>query len=166
MAMGIKRILLTLSPEEYLREYGSDILEDPRFLELKKYVQHRRSNAYDHSVNVALMALRIAKEQAIKVNPSSLVRGCLLHDYWGYDCHAKGHPRFHLIRHGNFAAKHSMADFGINPIEEDMIANHMWPLHPLRFPVCIEGWILINADKRVSWHERFDKAKATASQSQ
>ena len=155
--MAFQRTLLRGTPEEYLKKYGSDILEDPRFLVLKTHTQHHNTTAYDHAVTVTLKALDIAIEQGLKVDAASLVRGSLLHDYWGYDCHAKGHPKFHLIRHDLRAAKKAMEDFGVNPIEADMIANHMWPLHPHRFPTCIEGWILVIADKKVSVRERFNK---------
>ncbi|MCR5349167.1 MAG: HD family phosphohydrolase [Bacilli bacterium] len=161
MSMQLNRRIITESPQDLLIQYGSEITQDPRFLALKDRVHHYNSNLYDHCVAVTLCALEVAKDLQIKVDPGSLVRGCLLHDYFLYDCHAKGHPWFHMTRHGMMAAQNAMRDFGINPVEADMIANHMWPLHPFRFPLCIEGWILTLADKKVSVKERFTKKKKT-----
>lgn len=158
--MQIKRRIITESPEALLQQYGSAILNDPRFLALKDHVQHLNSNTYDHCVAVTMRAIEIARDLKIKVNPSSLVRGSLLHDYFLYDCHGPERPFFHLTTHGAKAAKNAMRDFGINPIEADMIANHMWPIDPIHFPLCVEGWILTLADKRVSIKERFQKKSA------
>ncbi len=151
-----ERRIITEPPEKLLLEFGSEILSSPRFLKLKNVTQHMRSNTYDHSVKVTLKALHLAKKMKVHVHPSALVRGCLLHDYFLYDPHGADKKRFHLRFHGIRAAKNAMRDFGINTVETDMIMNHMWPLHPFRFPICVEGWLLILADKQVSCTERFD----------
>ena len=144
---------------DVMHRHGDDIIEAPAFQAMKDYVQHTNSNAFAHSIAVTLEALRYAKENEIPVDERALVRGCLLHDYWLYDCHKKGHPSFHLSLHGLRAAKNAKRDFGIGPLEADMISNHMWPIHPFRFPLCMEGWILIIADKKVSIRERFSSKK-------
>ena len=100
----------------------------------------------------------------IRVHAPALVRGCLLHDYYCYDHHGPDRPKWHWARHDLTAAENAKKDFGIDATEADMIANHMWPIHPLRFPVCVEGWILILADKKVAAKERFKKKKPSAEQ--
>ena len=159
MPVKIQRALITESPEALLAQYGDDIMHSAKFLQMKQYRQHRNSTAYDHSVQVAITAIQMAKKRKLQVDAKSLVRGCLLHDYWCYDCHAKGHPGWHLFLHGIRAAKNAEQDFGINFLEADMITNHMWPLHPFRFPISVEAWLLCLADKKVSILERFPKKK-------
>ncbi|MBE6127439.1 MAG: phosphohydrolase [Erysipelotrichaceae bacterium] len=157
--MTIARDYITDDPIAVLLRYGSDILRNPKYLKLKEYKQHQRSTTYDHCVAVTLSALKTAKKRHFKVNASILVRGCLLHDYFLYDCHEKGHPKHHWFLHGIHAAMNAMHDFGINEVEADMIANHMWPLHPLRFPIHPEGWLLVYSDKKEAFKDAFGKKR-------
>ncbi len=150
----MERTLITEPAETLLLRYGEDILSSPSFLKLKDYRHHENSNTYDHCVAVTLEAINFARKMHIKVIPSVLVRGCLLHDYYLYDHHGETRPRWHWTRHGVIAANNAIRDFHISAQEADMIANHMWPLHPLRFPFCVEGWILVLADKKVAIRDR------------
>ena len=159
--MSIERSIITEDPLELLLRYGRDILKHPKFLHLRDYKQHQRSTTYDHCIAVTLAALTTAKRRRFKVNAKILVRGCLLHDYFLYDCHQKGHPKWHWFFHGVHAAMNALHDFNINEVEADMIANHMWPLHPLRFPVHPEGWLLVYADKKVAIKDAFGVKRRT-----
>ena len=160
----MKRTYITEPPETVLLRYGQDILSSASFLKLKNYRHHEKSNTYDHSVAVTLEALSFARNMRIKVSPSTLVRGCLLHDYYLYDQHSEDRPKWHWSRHGIYAAQNAMRDFHVSATEADMIAHHMWPLHPFRFPLCVEGWILILADKKVAVKDRLQADSAALNQ--
>ena len=137
-----------------MREHGYEIILDERFLILKSFVQHRTSNTYDHCLNVTRIALNMAKKLHIKVDIRSLVRGCLLHDYYGY-AWRDTKPRWHGHRHPRLAAKNAQRDFGINALEENMILGHMWPINFFRFFKSREAFILTLADKMATLEEVF-----------
>lgn len=159
--MIISRELITEKPEEVLLRYGKDILESSSFQSMKFYNHHKRSTTYAHCVAVTLKAIRFAKEHHIRVDIKALVRGSLLHDYYRYNHRTGERMKWHLLRHGYVAMINATRDFNIGPIEQDMIANHMWPLHPFRFPKTIEGWILIWADKVTAVKDRYTLAVKT-----
>ncbi|MBQ4183166.1 MAG: HD domain-containing protein [Bacilli bacterium] len=139
---------------EAIREYGYEIILDERFLILKSFVQHRTSNTYDHCLNVTRIALSMAKEFRVKVDIASLVRGCLLHDYYGY-AWRDTKPRWHGHRHPRLAAENAKRDFGINALEENMILGHMWPINFFVFSKSREAFILTLADKMATLEEVF-----------
>lgn len=158
MRMRVHRIDVIAEPEFLLRRHGSDLLGDERLLALVNNHHHRSSNTYAHCVSVALVALTLARKHRIRVDIRSLVRACLLHDYYGYDNDHK--PKRHLRTHPFAAFKNADRDFGINGVEHDIIVNHMWPIHPFLFPLTREGWLCCLADKIVAireWHNRHKK---------
>ena len=155
--MKSKRVVITEEPEVLLHRYGDDILQSSSFQSMKAYNHHRNSNTYAHCVSVALRALEIAKKKKKKVDPEALVRGCLLHDYYLYNHRTEERIPWHLIRHPKVAAANAKRDFNVDETVERMIRTHMWPLTLFHFPTCRESWILMEADKSVSVHERYPK---------
>ena len=89
--------------EEYrniLAKHGGDILGSEQFLKLKSFIQHGNVTVYEHSIHVALCAIKLNKKLGIKGREREIVRGALLHDYFLYDWHdgeAPGniHPKLH-----------------------------------------------------------------------
>ncbi len=123
--------------DEYVRKMGKEIMESEEFLREKNYLQHGRTTTYEHSIRVALLAMKIARIFRLNVDYESLIRGCLLHDYFLYDWHqADPSHRLHGFRHGRTAAENAMRDFGLNQIEYNMIMAHMFPL-----------WLAVPRDK-------------------
>jgi len=140
-----------------VEKYGKDILNDNKVLSQKKYMQHRKVSVYDHTINVALLSLKIAKGLKIKVDNKSLVRGCLLHDYFLYDWHVndKSH-RLHGFTHAKRALINASNDFELNKIEKNMIYTHMFPLN-FRIPRYKESVLLCISDKICAITEFFVK---------
>ena len=149
---------------DLIHRHGDDILSDPRFQELAHNHHHVHTTTFAHCLNVTLIALRMAKGLRMKVDVRSLVRGCLLHDYYGYDNDHK--PKRHLRRHGAIAAKRASEDFGTDGVMEDAIRNHMWPIHPFLPPLTREGWLCATADKIASMREYFDHTLKVALEKQ
>ena len=147
--------------KELVKKFGSDVLESPDFLREKEFWQHGRTTTYDHSVGVAQTAVWVAKTLNLRVDYDSLVRGCLLHDYYLYDWHKsdKTH-RLHGFRHGKTAKNNAERDFGLNFIEENMIRSHMFPL-VLTLPKYKESLLVGLADKLCTISEmiRISKSK-------
>ena len=65
-------------------------------------MQHGTTSIYRHSLNVAYTSLWMMERWQIRLEPKSLVRGALLHDYFLYDWHQKDSShRLHGFRHPN-----------------------------------------------------------------
>lgn len=113
----------------------------------KDYMQHGSTSVYEHSVKVAYISLCLAKWLHLKVDPVSLMRGALLHDYFLYDWHEKnaGH-RFHGFIHAGRALQNAKNDFELTRREENIISRHMFPLNIVP-PMCKEAWLVCLADK-------------------
>ncbi len=137
-------------------EYGEEILRSGSMQSERNYTQHGRTDCFTHSICVAYMALRVARFLHFSVDTRSLVRGCLLHDYFLYDWHDKEKScHFHTFRHPIVSLHNAMHDFELNPIEQDIIRKHMFPLcfPPPRYK---ESFIITIADKCCAaseiWH--------------
>ena len=136
--------------------YGADILRSPNMPAERRYLQHGVTSCYTHSICVAYMALRVAQLLHVEIDTRSMVRGCLLHDYFLYDWHDKEAAcTFHTFRHPIVALRNAMAEFDLNAVERDIIRKHMFPLcFPL--PVYRESYLISIADKCCAaseiWH--------------
>lgn len=139
--------------------YADDIINSESFKSQKKYMQHGKTSVYAHILNVTDMSLKIAYKFNMKVDIKSLVRGCLLHDYFLYDWHEndKSH-RLHGFKHAKTAMLNAQRDFGLNKIEKNMIYTHMFPLN-IRFPRYKESIILCVSDKICAIIETFNRKK-------
>ena len=143
--------------------FAEPILQDERYHALRDILHHGHVSTYDHCLSVCLEAMEFAFKNHVKVDPSSLIRASLLHDYFLYDWHVKPHPKHHATKHGVYAAINALKDFGLNTVERNAIESHMWPVCLFTLPLFRESWIVQLADKRVTWKEflaRFAKKKA------
>ena len=133
---------------DIIYKYGSDILEDERFLEETKYIQHGDTSTYTHSLCVTYISVWMAIRSRHNIDMSAVVRGALLHDYFLYDWHEKN--EYHNL-HGYTHAKRAMAnarrDFNINELEAGIIYSHMFPLNLTHIPASREARIVCMADK-------------------
>lgn len=120
---------------------------DGRFHMERQFFQHGTTTVFDHSVKVAYTSVRLAKFLHLKTDRHALIRGALLHDYFLYDWHDKHHGHSpHGFSHPKTALRNAQEDFALNPIEENIIERHMFPL-TLYPPTCREAWIVCLADK-------------------
>ena len=135
---------------------GKDILCSPGFQSERRFMQHGKTTCYTHSICVAYVALRWAQLLHVQVNVRSLVRGCLLHDYFLYDWHDKNAAvERHTFNHPKVALANAERDFELNDLERDIIRKHMFPLC-FPFPKYRESWLITLADKTCAaseiWH--------------
>lgn len=139
-----KKILID---DEY-RQYIAPFIKDEKFIELKKYIAHGSYSVYNHCLRVSILAYSIAKRRKMKIDYRSLVRGCLLHDFYLYDWHKKheGH-RLHGFRHPYFALHNAIKYYSLNKKEKNMIQSHMFPLTFWTIPLSKEALLLTLADK-------------------
>ena len=130
-----------------LRYYGKDILDSKSIQIQKQCLQHGKRTVFEHSLAVALMCLTINEFLHLKLNERRLIRGALLHDYFLYDWHVKDKShRLHGFRHPYFALENARKEYELDPVLEDMIVKHMFPLIPIP-PKYKESWVLCIADK-------------------
>ena len=143
--------------EEYraiLCRNGGDILGSDHYTRLKSFIQHGNVTVYEHSIHVALCAIKLNRKLGIRGREREIVRGALLHDYFLYDWHdgeAPGniHPKLHGFYHPGIALKNATRDFTLSEREKEIIKKHMWPL-TVKPPKCREAWVVCLADKYAS----------------
>jgi len=136
----------------------SDILEHPKFNELKNFFHHN-SSIYEHAKIVSYISYKISK--FLNLDYRSAARGGLLHDFFLYDWRNHNEPdlakeKYHGLEHPKIALKNSMEHFHLNDVEKDIILKHMWPL-TFTPPKYQESFVVTFADKYVSSKEFVDE---------
>ncbi len=143
--------------EEGIRILHKEIraLKDTRFVENKEFIQHGTTSLYQHCISVAYRSIIIAVKFNLNIDMRSMIRGALLHDYYLYDWHNKEvRSKLHGFHHPRIACENATRDFQLNPIEQDIIRRHMFPLTP-KPPKHKEAWVICVADKVCSLQETF-----------
>jgi uncharacterized membrane protein len=141
---------------EYL-ELVSDVLADEKVQSMGGIRQHDDS-VLRHSLTVSLAAYYVAKGTGL--DAASTARGALLHDFFLYDWRSsKG--RHHPSRHPGIALANARERFALNPIEEDIILTHMWPVAK-PFYGYKESLLVSSIDKIVSTKEAAKMLKNAA----
>lgn len=138
-------------------ETVSEVLSNPKVLEMEKYIQHGNITCLRHSINVAYVSYYICKKYNLKVDLKSVIRGALLHDFFLYDWH-NSNIRFHGYRHPKIALKNALKYFDLNKVEKDIIKKHMFPLTIIP-PKYLESYVVSMADKYCSSIETLSKYK-------
>ena len=152
MALSLAKRITEYRLAKDLFVRGKEIIVSREVQEMKKYTQHGRTTVFEHCVAVAKYSLLIAyfleRTLNISIDKDSLVRGALLHDYFLYDWHDKAVKgrRIHGFTHPGVAKRNADRDFGLNDLEKDIIAKHMFPLTPVP-PMHRESFIVNLADK-------------------
>ena len=159
MALSLAKRITEYKLAKDLFVRGKEIIISREVQEMKKYTQHGKTTVFEHCVAVAkyslLIAYHLEKVLNISIDKDSLVRGALLHDYFLYDWHIKGHAKgLHGFTHPSVAMKNAVRDFKLNRIEKDVIVKHMFPLTPFP-PKYLESYIVSVADKWCATAETF-----------
>ena len=150
----MKKTLRAALAARAIARHGGEILSSAGMDVEREITQHGTTSVCGHSVNVAFLALVFAKRFRLRVDERALVRGALLHDFFLYDWHERGHGMLHGVTHPQTALTNARHAFAIDAVEEDVIARHMFPLDP-RPPRCAEGWLVCMADKLCAIYETF-----------
>ncbi|EHF02315.1 MULTISPECIES: HD domain-containing protein [unclassified Olsenella] len=141
---------------DLVRRHCQDILDSEGMRIERRCIQHGTTTVFAHSLSVTRQCVRLARSWRIPVDERALLRGALLHDYFLYDWHDPDPShRLHGFRHPGFACANAIRDFGIGPIEQNMVRRHMFPLTPMP-PSCREAALLCLADKMVATSETLD----------
>ena len=150
-----KSFQLSAGRQRLLAETIRELKQEGRLDEEKLAMQHGTTSIYRHSLNVAYTSLWMMERWQIRLEPKSLVRGALLHDYFLYDWHIKDPDRkAHGFSHAAAALQNAERDFALNAVERDIIARHMFPLN-LTPPRYRESILVCIADKICAVYETF-----------
>ena len=148
------------SIEEAIVKYGREIICSPDFRKTFEQTHHKCMTVGDHTLSVAVVALRLCKRFHIHDDQTlrNVITASLCHDLgiMGRDvkyssntqCYV-AHPKDSVKIYQNLSGK---KDKRI----QDSINRHMFPLKPLP-PRYKEGWILTTADKISAVRERLGK---------
>jgi len=122
--------------------------------DMKKYIQHGKTTTFTHCMVVAYYSYCITLRLPLELDTKSVARGAFLHDFYLYDWHIpdKSH-KLHGFVHPGFALINARKYFDLNPLEEDIIEKHMWPLTLFKFPRSREALIVCFVDKFYSLAE-------------
>ena len=148
-----------LPGDDDFKEIVVRISNTDSFKKMKNIKQHRFSDCYEHSINVATKCFIYAKKMNLKIHLPSLVRGALLHDFYLYDWRENKRKHMnHGFTHPRTALENAKKEFGdLNKIEEDIILSHMWPLTFFKFPKYKESYLVCFSDKICAIKEFFGR---------
>lgn len=121
-----------------------------RIFKKTRQIRHHHQSVFHHSLAVAYLSYKIAKK--IGLDYRSAARAGLLHDFFLYDWRAPRKKKFfekHGFTHAREAHKNAVEHFSLNPVEEDAILKHMFPLN-IKPPSYAVSWIVTLADKYIS----------------
>lgn len=133
--------------------YAQDILDSEEMNYEKTLPHHGNVSCFDHSLQVAEIAVELGLKCKKPIDMPSLIRGALLHDFYLYDWHvADPSHKLHGLYHAAKAMKNTEKRFSLNAVERDIIRKHMFPLNP-PLPMYRESWIVTLADKICTWRD-------------
>lgn len=131
---------------EYL-DCVKDLIEIDDVHKLKDFSQHLKTSRFQHSLNVSYYSFLLARK--FHLDAYSTARAGLLHDLYFYDWREKDTRPMegrHCSIHPQIALENAKKATQINPVMEDCIVHHMWPM-TLHCPKTKEGWIVQAVDK-------------------
>lgn len=128
---------------------ANEIINSDKYQALKSENHHGLSR-YDHSLRVAKNTYRLSKR--MKLDYVSATRGALLHDYFTNEEYrnTKGMKKYSM--HPVIALNNAIREYKLNPIEENVIVSHMYPMGKIK-PNCKESWLVSSVDKGVAIYE-------------
>ena len=128
---------------------AEEIINSERYQSLKNEDHHGLSR-YDHSIRVAKNTYKLSKK--MKLDYISATRGALLHDYFTDEEYrnTKGIKKYSM--HPVIALNNAIREYDLNPIEENVIVSHMYPMGKIK-PNCKESWLVVGVDKSVAVYE-------------
>lgn len=139
---------LTLSEKREFYKIIEDYIASDYVQEMKQYIQHGKCTTFHHCISVAYFSYWLCLRLSIPCDIKSVTRGAFLHDFYLYDWHIPDDShRLHGFYHPGKALKNANKYFFLNPIEQDIIEKHMWPLTITKLPKYRESVIVCLVDK-------------------
>ncbi len=136
-----------------------ELINNETVQEMKKYRQHYETSCFTHCYMVSYYCYLICKKY--NLDYVSATKAAMLHDLFLYDWRVRqpGRKGLHAFTHGKLACENASKLFDLSQKEKDMIITHMWPV-TMKFPTCIEGFILTFVDKYCATSETLEVLKS------
>ena len=133
----------------------ADLIDTPSVQAMRNVSQHVDINCLEHCVFVAYVSFLICRRMGWDFRAAA--RGGLLHDLFLYDWHHHKRKGFwpHGFTHPAQALQNARRYFELDPVEEDVILKHMWPLTLRHMPLTPEAAVVCLADKLCALAEVF-----------
>lgn len=149
-----------LSERKSFEALTRDFVNDPIVCQMKQFIHHGTTTAYQHCQMVAKKSLSFSRYFKMKVDEEALVRAAFLHDLFLYDWHGDDHPRPHGFLHPEIACQNAMKTFDLSSKEQNIIRSHMWPLTITTLPKSKEAFIVCFIDKWCAFSETIRRWKS------
>lgn len=112
---------------KYDKEYMAiikDLINTDEVQSLKNFKHHKKSNRFEHVVQVSYKSYKIAK--FLGLDYESTARGGLLHDLYFIQGHYHDRNHGHAYWHPRIALDNASKITTLNCIEKDIILKHMF----------------------------------------
>lgn len=124
----------------------SDILKNDEFINLR-YERHHGISRLEHCLSVAELAFSMCKKFNVK-EIEEVTRAALLHDFFK-DEEVSG---CNFINHPLVALENSKRNFSLSPMQENIIASHMFPTSKV-IPKYYQSLLVSLSDKLIAIKE-------------
>jgi uncharacterized protein len=122
-----------------------DLLKHPSILSMDDYHQHIHTSRLQHAFNVTYYSYRFARLLNLKVRET--VRAALMHDLFLYEWRTEQPVEgSHIDVHPQIALETAKTITQVDPLMEDIILSHMWPLGKVK-PQSKEAYLVQAMDK-------------------
>ena len=105
--------------EEYM-SCVRDIIENPVFQSMDRYIQHGNTTTKTHCIQVSYLSYCICRKHSL--DHVAAARAGLLHDLFLYDWHTAGN-HIHGFTHPRVAMNNARKYFDLTPQEQNMICK-------------------------------------------
>lgn len=122
------------------------MIHDTEIQSMASLKQHTKGvSCLDHSIFVSYLSFSMCRRWHL--DSKAAARAGLLHDMFLSDRGTTGIGLWkHLRIHPQMALKNAM-DYGLSPLEKDIILKHMWPVTMSKLPRYRESLVVNLADK-------------------
>ena len=128
---------------------NADILNNSEFNKLRS-IAHHGITRYDHSLRVARYTYFVTRK--LHLNYKEATRAALLHDFFTDEVVNESSIK-KLTKHPLYAVENAKKYFDLTPMQENIIATHMFPVG-LNIPKYIESWVVDILDDVAAIYER------------
>jgi uncharacterized protein len=143
-------------PRSVYAEYAAcidDLIYSPTVQALDDFKHHQNVSRLDHVLNVSFTSYSLCR--TLGWDYRSAARGGVLHDLFLYDWRTTTlEEGRHGFAHPRIALNNAQEEFELNPVEQDIILKHMFPLTK-EPPRCKESVLVCLVDKFCALQEIF-----------
>ncbi len=135
-----------------------DIVNNETVQQMHNYIQHCKTDCFEHCQNVAFYSFIICKKY--NLDYKAVARAGMIHDLFLYDWRKRQPDRkgLHAFTHPKTSLENATKLFNLNDKEKDIILKHMWPV-TFWLPKYKESYVITFVDKYCAMEESFNSFK-------